>query len=173
MLQQQKTPDTWLQPGCIRNRRWKVSRTDRISSASGTSNNIAAVDTKDNTHSSDNAPREDRPNGQNGALIRQGSKTPIACTLAGDDLVQRKDTVDSLLDQAQQVRELPDGYAFGYPPTREWADKLLTFSLEERQCCPFFTFETVFEANNGPLWLRLVGSEDVKEFVKEGLLSPR
>ncbi len=107
------------------------------------------------------------------APVGQSPQIPIACSLSGDDLAWRQGTVESLFDQASQVRELANGYAYEYPPTREWADKLAEFVLEERECCPFFTFEMVFEANMGSLWLRLGGSDDIKEFMKAGRTQTR
>lgn len=43
--------------------------------------------------------------------------------------------------------------------------KVLASIAAERQCCPLFTFEIVFEPNDGPLWLRLRGSAEVKSFI--------
>jgi len=63
------------------------------------------------------------------------------------------------------VRELTDGYAFRFSGSNAYAVRLLRFTLEERKCCPFFTFELVFEPNHGPIWVHLRGSEAVKEFV--------
>lgn len=114
----------------------------------------------------------DGVNDVNRPLIEGNAEIPIACILSGDDLSERQDEAGGLLDQAQQVRELTNGYAFEYPSTEEWANKLLAFIVEERECCPFFTFELVFEANKGSTWLRLGGSPDIKEFIKAGLVRP-
>ena len=70
-----------------------------------------------------------------------------------------------LLPAAREERELPNGYAFRLPP----AD--LTMAAEwvsfERKCCPFFGFEIEQAKDNGPLWLRITGSEGVKPFIVE------
>lgn len=39
----------------------------------------------------------------------------------------------------------------------------------ERLCCPFFRFGLEIEPNSGPLWLRLTGSEGVKEILRSML----
>jgi hypothetical protein len=68
------------------------------------------------------------------------------------------------------MAELEDGYAFRFPGDTIWAARLLQFVTSERECCPFFTFELVFEPGQGPIWLRLRGPEGVKEFIREVML---
>ena len=92
-------------------------------------------------------------------------ETPIACNLTGADLVERGNVVGNLFDETEQVRELEDGYAFRFAGGDEMAARLLAFTLEERRCCPFFTFDLVFTPNEGPLWVHLRGSAAVKDYV--------
>jgi hypothetical protein len=94
------------------------------------------------------------------------SQGPIACNLPDRDREARGEEVEDLLSQAREVRELSDGYGFAFEANEEWASKLLAFIEVERQCCPFFVFEIVFESNYGPLWLVLRGSDQVKEFIE-------
>ena len=96
---------------------------------------------------------------------RAVEETPIACNLTGDDLAERGDEVGNLFQEVEQVRELADGYAFRFAGSDAVAARLLEFTLAERRCCPFFTFELTFEPNEGPIWLRLRGSANIKEFV--------
>jgi hypothetical protein len=37
----------------------------------------------------------------------------------------------------------------------EWAEKLVGFVISERECCPFFSFEVLFEPGGGPISLRV------------------
>lgn len=90
---------------------------------------------------------------------------PIACTLTGDELAERGDEVNGLFTSVEEVRELDDGYAFRFDGGDASAASLLSFVLEERRCCPFFTFDLVFEPNIGAIWVHLRGSVAVKEFV--------
>ncbi len=66
----------------------------------------------------------------------------------------------------QEVRELPNGFAFRLPsdPT------MLMFVTEdltiERLCCPFLYFTLEIGPEGTPLWLSFVGGEGVKEFLK-------
>jgi hypothetical protein len=93
------------------------------------------------------------------------AETPIACTLSGAELVERGDEVSDLFKAVEQVRELADGYAFRFSGSDDMAARLLEFTLEERRCCPFFTFELVFEPNLGAIWVLLRGSTAIKEYV--------
>jgi hypothetical protein len=90
---------------------------------------------------------------------------PVTCNLTGQDLVERGNDVKNLFDEAEEVRELEDGYAFRFSGSDAMAPRLLAFTLEERRCCPFFTFDLVFTPNAGPIWVHLCGSAAVKEYV--------
>lgn len=94
---------------------------------------------------------------------------PIVCTLTEEEKVERSEENGGVFQAAEQVRELPDGYAFRFPGSAATASRLLEFVLAERSCCQFFTFELGFEPNEGPVWLSLRGSEAVKEFVVSNL----
>jgi len=39
--------------------------------------------------------------------------------------------------------------------------------ITECTCCPFFGFTLVFDPNNGPVWLHIVGSNEVKAFIRD------
>ncbi|MEJ7871532.1 MAG: hypothetical protein WKF67_04685, partial [Rubrobacteraceae bacterium] len=60
-----------------------------------------------------------------------------------------------------------DGYEFTFPGSAECADQLTGFVVFERACCPFFTFEIVFEPGAGPIVLKIRGPEGVKEIIEE------
>ena len=92
-------------------------------------------------------------------------ETPIACNLTGEDLAERGNDVKNLFDETEEVRELEDGYAFRFSGSDAMAPRLLEFTLEERRCCPFFTFDLVFQPNLGSIWVHLRGSAAVKEYV--------
>jgi hypothetical protein len=98
----------------------------------------------------------------------------IACKLLGREFAERKEAITrDLFAYAERVDELPDGFAYQFPSGDPWPAKVLEFVEAERQCCPFFTFEIVFESSNGPLWLRLRGSEEVKAFIQTELATAR
>jgi hypothetical protein len=94
----------------------------------------------------------------------------VACKLMGPEFAARKEAIiRDLFAHAVRIDELSDGFAYQFPATDPWPAKVLEFVEAERQCCPFFLFEIVFEPNNGPLWLRLRGSGEIKAFIEAEL----
>jgi hypothetical protein len=96
---------------------------------------------------------------------------PLACLLTGEDLAARGEVVRPLITSYQQLKELEDGYAFQFPGESEWIQRIVSFIDEERKCCPFFTFELQFEPNMGPIWLRLRGSAEIKDILRDQWLT--
>ncbi|MGH2347718.1 MAG: hypothetical protein ACRDG4_21020 [Chloroflexota bacterium] len=97
-------------------------------------------------------------------------EVPVACLLNANDLRLRSDQIMRPLFQGrQEVRELATGYALRFPGEAGWASRLLEFIEGERACCPFFTFELIFEPSQGPIWLHLRGPEGTKAIVAEML----
>ena len=90
----------------------------------------------------------------------------VKCQLSSNDFSSRMTEIEELFIGNDKVRELEDGYEFRFPAEKEWAVKLLTFIQSERQCCSFFQFELAFEAEEGPVWLRVRGPEAAKAFLK-------
>jgi hypothetical protein len=95
--------------------------------------------------------------------------TPIACSLTAGELTTRGEEINNLFAGVQQTRELDDGYAFCFPGTSTWTQRVLDFIQGERSCCPFFTFELIFVPNQGPIWLHIRGPEGIKEMIKNML----
>jgi hypothetical protein len=95
---------------------------------------------------------------------------PIACNLSGPEQDRRQGVAGEILGQARRVEELEDGYAFDFAWDAKLAVELTEFIIFERACCPFFTFELVFERNAGPVRLRVKGPEGVKEFIGDQLI---
>jgi hypothetical protein len=97
-------------------------------------------------------------------------ETRIGCNLVGREFAERKEAITrDLFGHAERVEELRDGFAYRFPAGDPWPAKALAFIAAEKECCPFFTFELVFEPNGGPLWLRLRGSDQIKAFVRAEL----
>jgi len=93
---------------------------------------------------------------------------PIACDLTAIDAEVRSMHVESakqlLHEGAQEVQELPDGFAFRYPA--EQYGQVTQFIANERLCCPFFTFNLEVTPAHGSLWLRITGSEEIKALLQ-------
>jgi hypothetical protein len=103
--------------------------------------------------------------------MQDGDKkeSPFFCNIKALNSEQRKrmgELVNRMNAKRQQVKELPDGYAFRFAGEPELVKDLAEFAIYEKMCCPFFDFEIALERENGPLWLRLKGREGVKAFIK-------
>jgi hypothetical protein len=102
------------------------------------------------------------------------NETPsLACDLTAIPSDMREEhvlTAPQLFSAAQEVLELPNGFAirFANEPGRFMV--IAKFIENERLCCPFFNFGLEIEPNNGSLWLRLTGGEGVKEILQTTLL---
>lgn len=100
------------------------------------------------------------------------SKFNIACALPISEQVRREaKLIPDLFKKATKISQLNDGYAFCYTYSDKIALKLLKFISFERNCCPFFTFELVFESRKETIWLKLRGPFGVKDFIKNGIVS--
>jgi hypothetical protein len=94
----------------------------------------------------------------------------IACLLSEREAAARGDFLArELFPGVQAIEELTDGYAYCFPGDDAWTTNVQDFVAAERRCCPFFTFEVVFTPHDGPLWLRLRGSDAIKAFVRNNL----
>ena len=95
---------------------------------------------------------------------------PIACKLTDAEQTERREELArELFGRREKANELDDGYEFVFPGGADWAQKLVSFVVTERECCPFLTFEMIFEPGGGPVSLRVRGSEGTKEFLGEAL----
>jgi hypothetical protein len=91
----------------------------------------------------------------------------LVCTLTDAELAERSVENGDMFQQAQQVKELDDGYAFRFAGDAATASRLLQFVLDERDCCHFFVFRLEFEPELGSIWLTVRGADGVKEIVAE------
>ncbi len=92
---------------------------------------------------------------------------PLACSLSGPEEASRREEIAQVFELCLRVDELEDGYEFRFLGSAEWATKLTEFVVCERGCCPFFTFELVFESGGGPIRLRVRGPEGAKDLLAE------
>jgi len=101
--------------------------------------------------------------------LNTGSESPFVCDMTALATVQREQhaiTSSQLFRAVQEVRELPDGYAFRLPNDSTTLSMAAEFVAGERLCCPFFGFALELEPEAGPLWLRLTGRDGVKPFIQ-------
>lgn len=96
-------------------------------------------------------------------------ESPFACNMSalnGDEKKRVLDLLDELKAKKQEVKELPDGFAFRYTMDSKTLRNAAEYITYERLCCPFFDFELAIEREGGPLWLNLKGREGVKDFIR-------
>ena len=96
----------------------------------------------------------------------------LACDLTAIPSDVREEhviTAPQLFALAQEVQELPNGFAIRFLNEASRFMAIAKFIENERLCCPFFNFGLELEPNNGPLWLRLTGGEGVKEILQTTL----
>jgi hypothetical protein len=97
-------------------------------------------------------------------------ESPIACDMNAIDPGLRARHVATgaqLFRAAEEIRELPDGYAFRLPPDADALLKTAKFISLERLCCPSPGFTLEVEPEGGPARARLTGREGVKAFIRE------
>ena len=99
---------------------------------------------------------------------RSPKELPIACKLTDEEQQKRREELSrELFSGREGTRELDDGYEFAFAGGADWAEKLVSFVVSERECCPFFSFEILFEPGEGPISLRVRGPEGAREFMRE------
>jgi hypothetical protein len=95
-------------------------------------------------------------------------ESPLACNMSVFTPAERSQHTAAIVEvfgAVEEVRELPDGYAFRLPGESAWVMKVADFITKERLCCPFFGFALQVEPERGALWLSLTGREGIKPFV--------
>jgi hypothetical protein len=93
----------------------------------------------------------------------------LACDLTAIPSDVREEhvvTAPQLFALAQEVQELPDGFAIRFLNEPGRFMEIAKFIENDRLCCPFFCFGLEVEPNGGALWLRLTGGEGVKEMLR-------
>jgi hypothetical protein len=102
-------------------------------------------------------------------MNREDNEPPFACNMKALNAEQRQ-RYDVLARQLQttmqEIKELPNGYAFRLPSVPSAVQDAAEWITYERLCCPFFDFGLEVERNGGALWLRLTGREGVKPFIR-------
>jgi hypothetical protein len=103
------------------------------------------------------------------------TQTPV-CDLTAIPAAVREQHIANaprIFQAAEEIRELPDGYAFRLPNEPEMFMALVHFVENERRCCPFWSFGLTVEPRGGPLWLSLTGGEDAKLLLTTALSEQR
>lgn len=97
------------------------------------------------------------------------NETPFACNMNALNADEKKRVLELLKElkaKKQEIKELPDGYAFRYSMDNQNIKDVAEFITYERLCCPFFHFDLTVEKENGSVWFTLKGREGVKDFIE-------
>jgi hypothetical protein len=95
-------------------------------------------------------------------------ESPFACdmtAIAADQRGAHLANIEEVFRAVEEVRELPNGYAFQLSNDPHVILKAAQFIALERLCCPFFGFALEIENEGGAVWLSLTGREGVKPFI--------
>lgn len=98
---------------------------------------------------------------------------PLACDLtaiADEEREMHKENAEMIFGSVEVWKEQPDGYAFRIPTDTQMVEKAGSFIARERQCCPFFTFTLKVTPDGGPVWLKLTGDKEVKQYVRQNVI---
>jgi hypothetical protein len=97
------------------------------------------------------------------------TQSPLACNAMALE-ARQKQRIRALLEElraeTQEVRELPNGYAFRLPAQASVISSAAEYVDLERRCCPFFDFVLSAKREGGPVWITLSGRAGTKEFAK-------
>jgi hypothetical protein len=94
---------------------------------------------------------------------------PIACdphALSAEQQERWMIVGKEMYSAIEEIRELPDGYAFRLPGTAEMLMIIAEDLTMERLCCPFLHFTLDVERTGEPFWLSFTGGAGAKEFLK-------
>lgn len=92
---------------------------------------------------------------------------PIACSLNGSDLAERrKDVLQKAGKSLIGTRELKNGFAYRFPVEDSTLENLFEIIKLERKCCPFLSFKLILESQNEFVSLEMTGKKGAKEAIK-------
>jgi hypothetical protein len=100
-------------------------------------------------------------------MASENNSIPLACTLSADQLPQRQQVIQALFQRLIETRELDQGFEFIFPGEEQMISELADFIRFERNCCRFLSFELRFEPEQGPLHLRILGTQEAKPIIRE------
>jgi hypothetical protein len=87
---------------------------------------------------------------------------PVACDLHKLTEIERE-RERTLLNEIRhahlEIVDLPAGYVLRFSADSATVLRLAEFIALERVCCPFLNFELRWEAEGGPVWLKVTGGQ--------------
>lgn len=99
---------------------------------------------------------------------QQTRESSFSCNLSALDQEQRKRhkiLAKDLFPKHLEIKELPDGYGVRFPNNPLLFIALLEWITLEQLCCPFLKLGLELQRDQGPIWLRAIGEDGVKNFL--------
>ena len=91
-------------------------------------------------------------------------------TLNEEQLQQRRrELLDHVKTSAISARELPDGYAYEFPPDPDTVAQLARLIALEHDCCRFLTFKIALVAGQDAAILEVTGPPKAKSLIADFL----
>jgi hypothetical protein len=104
------------------------------------------------------------------ASLLAAADSPFACNTRALTPEARHRHFDELGPKLRElhknVREVPNGYEFGFAPDAATVQLVSEWAVGEHLCCPFFDIDLRFEREGGGFWVRLTGREGTKQFIR-------
>lgn len=100
-----------------------------------------------------------------GKATSRKQEIPLACDMSALTAEQRERQrmlSHRLRDDALEISELEDGYAFAHSPHKDALAAMAEFVANERLYCPFFGFAIMVGREGGPAWLRITGEGEAE-----------
>jgi hypothetical protein len=87
---------------------------------------------------------------------------PIACSIGAAELPDHIKVIERLRTNMQSIQRTPHGVLLTLPTSSANAADMRAFAVVEKQCCPFWGFEVIEDAD---LMLRWDGPPDLAEYM--------
>jgi hypothetical protein len=102
-----------------------------------------------------------------------GNDEPIACTLDGDEAVDRQAFVaETFAPHVERIEMREDGWRIQVEHAEPAVDGITTFARREHECCSFAHYEVHLTPGDGPNALSIYGPEETADLFRAGLVEP-
>lgn len=72
---------------------------------------------------------------------------PIACTITSDEIPERVAIIERMRAALADMTRTPDGLLLHFPDEPAVRADLATFTVDEKRCCQFWSFDLIEEAS--------------------------
>ena len=99
--------------------------------------------------------------------MTKSKETPLACTLAPEELTaQRDQLLPGLIHRAAEVTDVENGLRVKFESRPGLLQELIDVIEQERTCCSFLRFNLTAEPGTGPVTLEVTGPPGTNELLR-------